>query len=155
MKKKKETGRRNEADGAVLERAFSAVCGWLAENGFLLEEALEEKDGRTLCVRMALSPAVDSSSSFDDDGWDLPEYEWDEGAPEGEALLELVSGLFRKGDSCCPDEVVRSAGWREVQPGRAVRTVRRRRVPKFSFSSLEEFVIKAEASGEFPGEARE
>ena len=37
----------------------------------------------------------------------------------------------------------------DVSPGRRRIEIRTEPVPKFSFSSLEEFVLKAEASGEF------
>ena len=89
-------------------------------------------------------------TEFDDE--DFPAWDW-AGRPvsKEEAVLAVAEWLFGKdGDECGdgPSAVTEEVS-RDVSSGRRRIEILTEPVPKFSFSSLEEFVLKAEASGEF------
>ena len=89
-------------------------------------------------------------TEFDDE--DFPVWDW-AGKPisKEEAVLTVVEWLFSESGDACSDgpSVVIEEILRDVSPGRRRIEILTEPVPKFSFSSLEEFVLKAEASGEF------
>ena len=83
---------------------------------------------------------------------DFPVWDW-AGKPvsKEEAVLTVVEWLFGENGDACGDgpSAVTEEVSRDVSPGRRRIEILTEPVPKFSFSSLEEFVLKAEASGEF------
>ena len=71
-----------------------------------------------------------------------------------DAILAVIRWLFwEDGDECGygPSAVVEEVS-RNVSPGRYRTEILTKPVPKFSFSSLEEFVLKAETSGDMRAE---
>ena len=114
------------------EAAAKAACGWLAARGFRVEERLEEgPSGKKLNVWMKVRRERDGSSfagaKFS------PAWDWVERRiPREDAWLRLVEWLFLEGGD--------GPGWTVEKNGVSP-------IPKFSFSSLEEFVLKAAVAG--------
>ena len=83
---------------------------------------------------------------------DFPAWDWaGRPVPKEEAVLTVTEWLFGKSRDICgngPSAVTEEVS-RDISPGRHRIETMTEPVPKFSFSSLEEFVLKAEASGEF------
>ena len=83
---------------------------------------------------------------------DFPAWDWaGRPVPKEEAVLTVTEWLFGKSGDICgngPSAVTEEVS-RDISPGRHRIETMTEPVPKFSFSSLEEFVLKAEASGEF------
>lgn len=145
--------------------AAKAACRWLAAKGFRVEERLEEgPGGEKLSVWMKIRRERDSAwmkarrergrSSFANfASMALPTWSWDgRRVPREDAWLRVVEWLFLEyGDG--PD-AVSDVETGEAAPGWTVEENRLSPVPKFRFSSLEEFVLKASAAGEFAEEAR-
>ena len=130
------------------ERAAALACGWLRRHGFRVEECLEDdRKGGKLNAWIKLRRANDGSK-FKGTSNSFPTWDWaGQRRENADAWLYAVSWLFLAGgDGPTAVEFVSelepAPGWtrfeRKILP-----------VPKFSFSSLEEFVLKAEASGDF------
>ena len=136
---------RKKAREGAAERALELACRWLNAHKMLLDEKVTA-DG--LNAGMSLrSPA--GKTEFE--GEDFPT--WDRAGrpvPKEDAVFAVVEWLFGEGgyDDGGPSAVVEEVS-RDVSPGRRRTEIRTEPVPKFRFSSLEEFVLKAEASGEF------
>lgn len=137
---------RKKAKEDAAERALELTCRWLYRHKMMLDEKVTTGD---LNVGISLwSPG--GKTEFKDE--DFPEWDWaGEPVPKEDAVLAVVEWLFReRGDEYGngPSVVIEEVS-RDVSPGRHRVEIRTEPVPKFSFSSLEEFVLKAEASGEF------
>lgn len=138
--------KRKKAREDVVEKALDLACRWLHGRRMMLDEAVTA-DG--LVAGMSLwSPG--GKADFEDE--DFPSWDWSgEPVPRETAALEAVEWLFSEdGDSGGdgPRNTAEETA-REVSPGRRRIEKKLTPVPKFRFSSLEEFVLKAEASGEF------
>ena len=136
-----------EEDAA--ERALELTCRWLHAHKMALDEKVTA-DG--LYAGMSLySP--EEKTMFE--GEDFPKWDWaGRRFPKKDAVLSVVKWLFREdGDECGygPPAVVEEVS-RNVSPGRYRTEILTKPVPKFSFSSLEEFVLKAETSGDMRAE---
>ena len=138
-------GKRKKAREDVVEKALDLACRRLHAHKMLLDEKVTA-DG--LNAGMSLrSPA--GKTEFEEE--DFPT--WDRAGrpvPKEDAVFAVVEWLFGEGayDGGGPSAVVEEVS-RDVSPGRRRTEIRTEPVPKFGFSSLEEFVLKAEASGEF------
>lgn len=143
--------KRKKAREDAAERALELACGWLHRHKMVLDEKVTA-DGLSAGASL-WSPG--GKTEFEDE--DFPTWDWDGSpVPKEDAVLAVVEWLFgERGDEdgCGPSAVMEEVS-RDVSPGRRRTEVRTEPVPKFSFSSLEEFVLKAEASGEFQEEAR-
>lgn len=133
-----------EEDSA--EKALELTCRWLHAHKMALQEKVAA-DG--LYAGMSLySP--EEKTVFE--GEDFPKWDWaGRYFPKKDAVLAVVQWLFREGGDECgygPPAVVEEVS-RNVSPGRYRTEILAKPVPKFSFSSLEEFVLKAEASNDF------
>ena len=127
------------------EKALELTCRWLHAHKMALDEKVTT-DG--LYAGMSLYSPKEKTVL---DGEDFPKWDW-AGRPvsKEEAVLTVVEWLFsERGDACGdgPSAVVEEVS-RNVSPGRYRTEILTKPVPKFSFSSLEEFVLKAEASGD-------
>ena len=144
---KPTSGAREDA----AERALELACGWLYRHRMALDEKVAAGG---LNAGMSLrSPGGEAEF----EGEDFPEWDWaGKPVPKEDAALAVAEWLFREGGDEYGDgpSAVAEGVPRDVSPGRRRIEVRTEPVPKFSFSSLEEFVLKAEASGEFLEEAR-
>ena len=137
--------RKNKREDAA-EKALGLACRWLHGRKMMLDETVTA-DG--LNAGMSLwSPG--GKAEFED--WDFPSWDWSgEAVPRAKAALEVVEWLFGEdgdSDGDGPENTAEETT-REVSPGRRRIEKKLTPVPKFDFSSLEEFVLKAEASGEF------
>jgi hypothetical protein len=138
------------SDGAT-DRAAELVCGWLHRRGLHVEEALSGRLNAWIKVRRTegapgLSTLRGGSQAF-------PCWDWaGRPVPRDEAWLRAARWLFSDGDMTGPKTVeiqvtrFRAPGWIQTTTETAPEMSR---IPKFAFSSLEEFILKAEASGEF------
>ena len=128
------------------EKALELTCRWLHAHKMALDEKVTT-DG--LYAGMSLYSPKEKTVL---DGEDFPEWDWAwRYFPKKDAVLAVVQWLFREdGDECGhgPSAVVEEVS-RNVSPGRYRTEILTKPVPKFSFSSLEEFVLKAEASNDF------
>lgn len=137
---------RKKAREGTVEKALELACRWLYGHKMLLDEKVTA-DG--LNAGMSLwSPG--GKTEFENE--DFPAWDWaGRPVPEEDAVLAVVEWLFGKSgyeDGCGPSAVMEEVS-RDVSPGRRRTEVQTEPVPKFDFSSLEEFVLKAEASGDF------
>lgn len=148
-RKKRPAPEKAPEDAA--EKALELACRWLHAHKMMLDEKTTA-DGLNAGMSM-WSPG--GKTEFEDE--DFPAWDWaGKPVPKEDAALVMAEWLFgENGDEygAAPSAVVEEVS-RDVSPGRCRIEVRREPVPKFGFSSLEEFVIKAEASGEFPEEVR-
>ena len=140
----KKTQKNTQEDMA--EKALELTCRWLHGHKMALDEKVAANG---LNAGMSLR-SPEGRTEFDDE--DFPAWDW-AGRPvsKEEAVLTVAEWLFgERGDVCGngPSAVTEEVS-RDVSPGRRRIEIRTEPVPKFSFSSLEEFVLKAEASGEF------
>ena len=127
------------------EKALELTCRWLHAHKMALREKIAADGiyaGMSLC-----SPG--GKTEFDD--YDFPAWDWaGRSVRKEDAALAVIQWLFGEdGDECGngPSAVVEEVS-RDFSPGRYRTEIRKEPVPKFSFSSLEEFVLKAEASGD-------
>lgn len=129
--------------------AARTACRWLAARGFRVEERLaEDPSGKTLNAWIGVRRDSKDSRLSGPSGRTLPTWDWaGQRRPREDAWLRVVEWLFLEGGDG-PD-TVSDVETREIAPGWTVEENRRSPVPKFRFSTLEEFVLKAEASGEF------
>ena len=139
-------GTRKKAQEDAAEKALELACRWLHRHKMALDEKVTA-DG--LNASMSLwSPG--GKTEFEDE--DFPTWDWaGMPVPKEDAVLAVAEWLFGEGgdgDGDGPSAVAEKAS-RDVSPGRRRIEIRTEPVPKFSFSSLEEFVLKAEASGDF------
>ena len=145
----KRTRKKAREDAA--EKALELACRWLHGHKMMLDEKITT-DG--LNTGMSIWSPGGKTDFYD---WDFPSWDWaGEAVPREKAAFEVVAWLFSEdgddegdGPESTAEEVAS-----EVSPGRRKIETRLAPVPKFSFSSLEEFVLKAEVSGEFQEEAR-
>lgn len=130
----------------MAEKALELTCRWLHGHKMALDEKVAT-NGLNAGISLR-SP--EGRTEFDDE--DFPAWDW-AGRPvsKEEAVLTVAEWLFGEsgdifgnGPSTVTEEVSR-----DVSPGRRRIEIRTEPVPKFSFSSLEEFVLKAEASNDF------
>ena len=129
------------------DRAAELVGGWLHRCGLCVEEALSGRLNAWIKVRRAEGAA--GQSTLRGGSQSFPCWDWaGRPVPRDEAWLRAAKWLFsaddRTGPKAAETQVVRAAA-----PGWIQATTETSRIPKFRFSSLEEFVLKAEASGEF------
>ena len=122
------------------------TCRWLHSHKMVLDERVAT-NGLNAGISLR-SP--EGKTEFDYE--DFPAWDW-AGKPvsKEEAVLTVTEWLFGKSGDVCgngPYAVTEEVS-HDVSPGRCKIEIRTESVPKFSFSSLEEFVLKAEASGEF------
>lgn len=129
-----------------MEKALELTCRWLHGHKMVLDEKVVT-NGLNAGISLR-SP--EGRTEFDDE--DFPVWDW-AGKPvsKEEAVLTVVEWLFSESGDACGDgpSAVIEEVLRDVSPGRRRIEIRTEPVPKFSFSSLEEFVLKTEASGEF------
>lgn len=133
------------------DRAAELVCGWLHRRGLCAEEALSGRLNAWIKVRRAegtpgLSTLRGGSQAF-------PCWDWaGRPVPRDEAWLRAAKWLFSADDWTGPKTVEiqvtcsPAPGWIQTT---TETTPEMSRIPKFSFSSLEEFILKAETSGDF------
>lgn len=130
----------------MAEKALELTCRWLYSHKMALDEKVAT-NGLNAGISLR-SP--EGRTEFDDE--DFPAWDW-AGRPvsKEEAVLTVAEWLFGEsgdifgnGPSAVTEEVSR-----DVSPGRRRIEIRTEPVPKFNFSSLEEFVLKAEASNDF------
>ena len=128
------------------EKALELTCRWLHSHKMALDWPVAAD---ALYAGMSLR-SPDGRTEFDDE--DFPACDWaGRPVPKEEAVLTVAEWLFgERGDVCGngPSAVTEEVSL-DVSPGRRRIEIRTEPVPKFSFSSLDEFVLKAEASGEF------
>jgi len=140
------TRKRKRQIRDAAEAAIELACRWLHKRKMTLSEIVTDKG---LNAGMAISSSCGKVEFHE---WDFPEWDWaGDPVPKDEAALALVEWLFGEdGDEAGdgPDRTSEEIS-RVVSPGRCRIEIRTAPVPKFRFSSLEEFVLKAEASGEF------
>ena len=133
----------------VAEKALKLTCRWLHAHKMALQEKVAA-DGLYTCVSLC-SP--EEKTVFE--GEDFPVWDWaGRHFPKKDAILAVIRWLFwEDGDECGygPSAVVEEVS-RNVSPGRYRTEILTKPVPKFSFSSLEEFVLKAETSGDMRAE---
>jgi hypothetical protein len=144
--------KRKKAREDAAEKALELICRWLHAHKMVLDEKVAPGG---LNAGMSLwSPG--GKTEFEDE--DFPAWDWaGRPVPKEDAVLAVAEWLFGESgdeDGEGPSAVVEEVSC-DVSPGRRRTETRAEPVPKFSFSSLEEFILKAEASGEFPVEARE
>lgn len=133
------------ADAA--DTAAELVCGWLHRRGLCIEEALSGRLNAWIKVRRA--EGAPGQSTLRGGVQSFPCWDWSGSpVPRGEAWLRTAAWLFSDGDMTGP-KTVETQAVREAAPGWIQTTTETSQIPKFRFSSLEEFVLKAEASGEF------
>lgn len=129
------------------EAAAKIACGWLAARGFRVEERLEESPrGKKLNAWMRVRRDSRESSLAGPSGRTLPTWDWaGRRIPREDAWLRVVEWLFLEGGDG-PD-AVSNVETREIAPGWTAEESRLSPVPKFRFSTLEEFAVKAAAAG--------
>lgn len=130
----------------LAEKALELTCRWLHAHKMALQEKVAA-DG--LYAGMSLySP--EEKTVFEDENF--PNWDWaGRSVPKKDAVIAVIQWLFwEDGDECGygTSAVVEEVS-RNVSPGRYRTEILTKPVPKFSFSSLEEFVLKAEASNDF------
>ena len=128
------------------EKALELACRWLHGHKMALDEKVAT-NGLNAGISLR-SP--EGRTEFDDE--DFPVWDW-AGKPisKEEAVLTVVEWLFGESGDACGDgpSAVAEEVSRDVSQRRYRTEIRKEAVPKFSFSSLEEFVLKAEASNDF------
>lgn len=136
--------------GTITEKAAETACRWLHGRGFRVEECLEDDGkGEKLNAWIALRRANDGSK-FKGTSNSFPTWDWaGRRRKRADAWLYAINWLFLEGGD--GPTATESVSTREMAPGWTRREKKTLPVPKFRFSSLEEFVLKAEASGEFAG----
>ena len=136
----------------VTDRAAELVCGWLHRRGLCVEEALSGRLNAWIKVQRAEGSPVKSTPRGG--AQSFPTWDWSgRPCPRDEAWIRVAAWLFSADDMSGPKTVEIQVA-RAAAPGWIQTTAETSQIPKFSFSSLEEFVLKAEASGEFPEEVR-
>lgn len=132
------------------EAAAKIACRWLAARGFRVEERLEEgPDGEKLNAWMKVRRNRGESSIAG--GQMHRTWDWaGRRRPREDAWLRVVEWLFLEGGD--GPSAVSDVETRETALGWTVEENRLSPVPKFRFSTLEEFAVKAVASGEFKGD---
>lgn len=133
------------AGNVVIDKAAEIVCAWLARRGCELIETTEAGLKREWNCGMEIRRSPGKSVHMDKM---LPTWNWaGSRRTPGEAWLTVADWLFglsREGPSW-----VQVADESRPSPGRVVLRRKRFPVPKFRFSSLEEFVLKASVLPDF------
>ena len=130
------------------EAAAKTACRWLAARGLRVEERLEGgPGGEKLSVWMKVRRERDGSSfAGANGGAKFPTWDWaGRRIPREDAWLRVVEWLFLEGGDgpATASDVVAE----EIAPGWIAEENRLSPVPKFRFSTLEEFALKAAAAG--------
>ena len=128
----------------MAEKALELTCRWLHAHKMAPREKIAAAS-----LYAGISPrSPEGRTEFDDD--DFPVWDWaGKLVSKEEAVLAVVEWLFgESGDACGdgPSAVIEEV-LRDMSSGRRRIEIRTEPVPKFSFSSLDEFVPRAEASG--------
>ena len=146
MKKKKTDSKAAPLPSAGSDEAARLSCSWLARHGLWVEEVTKVGvDGREWNAGMRI--VCPDGRTIMNTG--LERWDWDgsERTPRDEAWFRVVDWLFQseRGPSWVQETAasVPSQGWSRIRK-------RRFPVPKLSFSSLEEFVLKASVHPDFP-----
>lgn len=133
------------------EAAAKIACKWLAARGLHVEERIEEDpNGKKLnawiCVRRDSKDSCLTGPGRMLPTRMLPTWDWaSQRKPREDAWLCVVEWLFLEGGDG-PD-TFSNVEMKEIAPGWTVEEDRRSPVPKFRFSTLEEFAVKAAAAG--------
>lgn len=129
------------------ETAAKAACRWLATKGFHIEERIEEGPSRKkLSAYMIVRRDRRESSFAGPSGRTLPTWDWaGQRITREDAWLRVVEWLFLEGGD--GPNTVSNVETLEKAPGWIVEENKRSPVPKFRFSTLEEFAVKAAAAG--------
>lgn len=143
---KRKSGKAASFDAA--EKAIEITCRWLYGRGMSLHETIGT-DGSNL--RMTIQSSDGKAGFCDENGdeADFPVWENYSGILKEDVVLGVVEWLFKKGGDGDGDRpfYTLSTATADVSPGRLRTTLKTTLVPKLEFSSLEEFVLKAEAAG--------
>lgn len=136
-----------EASADATDRAAVLICGWLYRFGLCVEEALSGRLNAWIKIQRA--EGMPAKSTLKGGAQSFPCWDWSGSpVPRDEAWLRTAKWLFSADDWTGP-KIIETRVTHVAAPGWIQMKAETSRIPKFSFSSLEEFVLKAEASCEF------